>query len=62
VALAATDGLLRLVITGRGGGHVSVSAMRDRVETAGGTVTGRRVGGATVVEVDLPTAPAAVAS
>jgi signal transduction histidine kinase len=36
--------------------------MRDRVETAGGTVTARRVEDATVVEVSLPIAVAAVAS
>jgi hypothetical protein len=62
VTLAAPDGRLRLVITGSAGPDVSVAAMRDRVEAAGGTVTGSRAGDETVVEVDLPTVPAEVAS
>jgi signal transduction histidine kinase len=37
-----------------------VDAMRDRVETAGGTVTDHRAGQGTVVEVSLPAEPAGV--
>jgi hypothetical protein len=62
IRLAAGNGRLRLSITGRADGHLSVAHLRDRVETAGGTVTGRVVDGVAVVEVALPTAVAAVAS
>ncbi|HEX6936567.1 MAG TPA: hypothetical protein VF227_08615, partial [Actinomycetes bacterium] len=45
---------LRLAIRGRDSGHLSIAHMRDRVETVGGTVTGRTADGSTVLDVCLP--------
>jgi hypothetical protein len=60
VRMSAPDRLLHLVILGGHGGDGAVDAMRDRVETAGGTVTDHRAGQGTVVEVSLPAEPAGV--
>jgi signal transduction histidine kinase len=62
VTLGVPDGRLRVAISGRERGELTVAVLRDRVEAAGGTVTGRRAGEAMIVEVDLPTATAGVAS
>jgi hypothetical protein len=60
VRLSAPDSRLLLMIVGGLGGEVAVDAMRDRVETAGGTVTDRHADRGTTVEVSLPSEPAGV--
>ena len=62
IDVSVEDGRLRVAISGRERGELTVAVLRDRVEAAGGTVSGRRAGEAMIVEVDLPTATAGVAS
>ncbi len=54
VVLTTTAADVRLVISGGEGGQLVLSAVRDRVEAAGGTVDVRCAPGETVLEVVLP--------
>jgi GAF domain-containing protein len=54
VVLRVEDDELRLQISGCEPGRLADDAMRDRVETVGGTVTHRTVDGATVLDVRVP--------
>ncbi|MGH8894581.1 MAG: hypothetical protein ACRDWY_14950, partial [Actinomycetes bacterium] len=54
VTLAATGAQLRVALSGRDEGGLSLTHLRDRVEAAGGTVTMRRFGTDVVLEALLP--------
>jgi signal transduction histidine kinase len=56
VRIAAPDGHLLLTVSGRHSDGVSPAQMSDRVEAVGGSVSTRRIGDRSVIDVDLPVA------